>query len=338
MTQQDVEVEVEDLRGAFVDATVTAIEDEHVSVALPGEALGIIPRGDLVRLSQDDLGVAVGDSFSVYVEQHSGDRYLVSKDKADRMAQLTRLGPISKSGELIEGVVVGVTDGGFVVDVGVRAFCPSSQFSLRPVRDADELMGQTFSFKITRYQKARQNVVLSRRALLEKERDSALKHLKVGALVEGRVVRFADFGAFVDIGGIDGLLHIGDMSWGRINNPSEVVQIGDELTLKVLKFDKKTRRISLGLRQCQDDPWLTVPQRFASGTRVRGPVVSKTDFGCFIEIEPGVEGLVHTSGPMVTDTAQRALAKTDIGDELEATVLDLDPSQKRMSLALFEAA
>lgn len=338
MTQQDVEAEVEDLRGAFVDATVTGINDEHVAVQLPGDVQGIIPRTDLARRATDDVNVSVGDSFSVYVEQHSGERYLVSKDKADRMAQLDRLGAMSKAGELVEGEVVGATKDGLVVDVGVRAFCPNAQFALRPLRNPDEVLGQTFTFKISRFQKARQNVVLSRRAMLEKDRDRAIKQLKVGALVQGRVARFTDFGAFVDIGGVDGLLHIGDMSWGRINKPSEAVELGQTLTLKVLKFDKKTRRISLGLRQCQDDPWLTVSERYPSGTRVRGPVVSKTDFGCFIEIEGGVEGLVHISGPMVTDTAQKILSKTDVGDELEATVLDLDASHKRMSLALYEPA
>lgn len=334
----ELEVQVEDLRGEFVDAIVTSINDEHVTVSLRSEAQGMIPRADLVRIGSAELGVNVGDSFSVYVEQPMGEHYLVSKDKADRMAQFDRLGALKRAGELVEGEVVGIADGGFVIDVGVRAFCPGSQFALRPVRNPDQLLGQTFTFKIARFEKNRQNVVLSRRALLEKERDTAVGRIKVGALVQGKVVRFTDFGAFVDIGGVDGLLHIGDMSWGRINKPSEIVELGEELTLKVLKFDKKNQRISLGLRQCNDDPWLTVAETYPAGTRVNGPIVSKTDFGCFIDIGRGIEGLVHVTGPMVTDTAQKVLNKADIGDELEATVLDLDISQKRMSLALHEEA
>lgn len=332
----EVEAELEDLRGAFVPATVTQIEEAHVAVSLPGDAEGIIPRADIVGPGQTELDLEVGQSLTVYVEQESGARYLVSKDKADRMAALDRVGELKEKGELVEGEVVSASNSGFVVDIGVRAFCPGSQFALRPVQNPDEVLGQTFSFKIARFQKARQNVVLSRRALLEKERDQALRRLKVGTLVEGTVRRFTDYGAFVDIGGLDGLLHVSDMSWGRINKPSEVVAIGDRLTLKVLRFDKKNRRVSLGLRQCQDDPWLTVPDKYEVGKVVTGLVVSKTDFGAFIEMEPGVEGLVHSTGPIVTDTAKKVLDKTDVGDELSAKVVDVDAHQKRMSLALVE--
>lgn len=333
----EVEAEFEDLRGAFVSATVTRIEDEHVAVSLPGEREGLIPRADLAW-TEDGPGLSVGEALSVYVEQDSGDRYLVSKDKADRMAALDRIGKLHKAGELVEGEVVGASESGYVIDVGVRAFCPGSQFALRPVKNPEEVLGQTFSFKISRYQKNRQNVVLSRRALLEKERDHAMSRLKVGALVEGTVRRFADFGAFVDIGGLDGLLHISDMSWGRVSKPSQIVAIGDKLTLKVLRFDKKNRRVSLGLRQCQDDPWLAVPDKYGEGTPVKGLVVSKTDYGAFIEIEPGVEGLVLATGPMVTDEAKKRIDKIEIGDDCEAKVLDVDQGQKRMSLVLIEPA
>ncbi|MCA9549671.1 MAG: S1 RNA-binding domain-containing protein [Myxococcales bacterium] len=331
----ELEPAVDDLRGTFVPATVTGLTDMHVSVSLPGGVEGLIPRSDFGRVEGEPA--AVGDAFEVYVEQESGERYLVSRDKALRMAGLNALEKLHADDAVIEGEVVSATQGGFAVDIGVRAFCPASQISLRPVRDPDELLGQTFRFKIIRFQKARQNIVLSRRALLEREQDKTFGRLKVGALVEGTVRRFAEFGAFVDIGGVEGLLHVGDMSWGRVSKPGEVVSIGQELTLKVLRFDKKAKRISLGLRQCQDDPWLGVPAKYTEGTRVKGLVVSKTDFGCFIEVEPGVEGLVHSTGPMVTATAKKVLDKTDIGDELEARVLDVDQGQKRMSLALFEA-
>ena len=334
----ELDPQVGDLRGTFVPATVTGLTDQHVAVSLPGGAEGLIPRADFGRAEAADPRLAVGDALDVYVEQESGDRYLVSQDKAQRIKRLDELERLHAEDATVEGEVVSVTEGGFAVDVGVRAFCPSSQLSLRPIRDPDALLGQTFRFKIIRMQKARQNIVLSRRALLETEQDQALSRLKVGAIVEGTVRRFSDFGAFVDLGGVEGLLHIGDMSWGRISKPSEAVAIGQQLTLKVLRLDNKAKRISLGLRQCQDDPWVTVPQRYPAGTAVKGLVVSKTDFGCFIEVEPGVEGLVHSTGPMVTSTAKRALDKVDIGEELAATVLDLDQSQKRMSLALLEAA
>jgi small subunit ribosomal protein S1 len=322
----------EDLRGTFVSATVTGLTDQHVAVSLPGGAEGLIPRADLGRGAEP----SVGEALQVYVEQESGERYLVSRDKAQRAAVLDALEKLHAEGAVVEGEVVSATQGGFAVDIGVRAFCPSSQVSLRPVRDADELLGQSFRFKIIRFQKGRQNIVLSRRALLENDQDKVFARLKVGALLEGVVRRFADFGAFVDIGGVEGLLHVGDMSWGRISKPSEAVELGQHLTLKVLRFDKKSKRISLGLRQCQDDPWVTVPTKYTEGTPVKGLVVSKTDFGCFIEVEPGVEGLVHATGPMVTASAKCILDKTDIGDELQATVLDVDQGQKRMSLALLE--
>lgn len=333
MTEQ-VEAEIEDLRGAFVAATVTDVAPDHVKVRLEGDAIGTIPAADFGRGGPD---VAVGDAFSVYVEQPSREGYLVSKDKAERMAALDRIGAAYEAKEIIEGVVVAASGSGYTVDVGVRAFCPGSQFSLRPIRDPEEVLGQTFRFKVSKFQHSRQNVVLSRRRLLEKERDKLFGRLKVGALVDGTVRRFADFGAFVDIGGIDGLLHVDDLSWGRVRKPSDVVSIGDELTLKVLKFDKKSRKVSLGLRQCQDDPWLEVADKYPIGTAVQGQVVAKTDYGCFIEVAPGVEGLVHITGPAVTDTAKKQLEKTDIGDELKAQVIAVDAHAKRMSLALDEA-
>jgi small subunit ribosomal protein S1 len=198
------------------------------------------------------------------------------------------------------------------------------------------VLGHQFQFKIIRFNESRHNIVVSRRVLLEAEREAILDRIQVGAIVEGRVKSLVDYGAFVDVGGIDGLLHNSDISWGRVKHPSEVLSVGDPVTVKVLKFDKKKRKLSLGLRQIQEDPWLTAGDRYPLGSEVVGPVISKTDYGVFIEIEPGVEGLVHSTGPLVPDAAKEALRKAELGERIKATVLDMDLPKKRISLGLVQ--
>ena len=237
----------------------------------------------------------------------------------------------------MSGEVVSAIEGGFDVEVmGIRAFLPASQVGLRPVRNPFEVLGHTFNFKVIRFNKSRYNVVLSRKVLLGEERKQTFKRLREGAIVDGVVRSVVDFGAFVDLGAVEGLLHVTDMSYGRLGHPSKVVDVGDKLTVKVLKIDKKARRISLGLKQLEDDPWVDASGRYPKGTEVKGLVVSKTDFGCFIEVEPGLEGLVISKGPMVSDRARAKLRRTDIGDEIEAVVLDLDRAGRRFSLRLKE--
>ncbi|MEO1235041.1 MAG: S1 RNA-binding domain-containing protein, partial [Myxococcota bacterium] len=240
-----------------------------------------------------------------------------------------------RAGELVEGEVAGTTDGGFTVDVGVRAFLPASQVGMRPVRRPDDILGQRLTFKIIRFDRNRQNVVLSRRVLLEAERDARLGRLRVGAVIDGTVRSFTEYGAFVDIGGgIDGLLHIEEMGWTRIRRPQEAVKLGEEVKCKVIGLDKGKKRISLSLRQLQDDPWLTIQQTHPVGSKVTGLVVSKTDFGAFLDLLPGLEGLVLSSGALVDPGDAAALRKVDIGDELEAKVVDVDVEGRRLSLVL----
>lgn len=323
--------------GRVLEASVKELGENHVVVNLPGIGEGLVPRRELIPRGSDTVTVGVGDALSVYVEhQAEAGRYFVSKDMADRLAQLEQIERAYESGQTVQGEVVGEMPGGYAVDIGVKAFLPASQVALRAPKDPEEVLGQTLDFKIIRYDRARTNVVLSRRALLEAERDKTLDRLRIGSIVEGTVVRLADFGAFVDLGPVEGLLHISDISWGKITHPSEVVKVGQALTLKVLRFDKKAQKLSLGLRQIEDDPWVQAKTKYPPGTKVRGMVVSKTDFGCFIEIEQGLEGLVHATGPLVSDSAKERLRKTDIGEELSALVLDLDLTARRLSLAVLE--
>lgn len=323
------------LDGALLMATVLPPgegEGEAVRVSLPSEpaAEGIVAQGDLTERP------APGAQLEVYVEQLSSESppvYLVSAEKAARLAMYRPVEAAFKAGEVVEGELVSTTEGGYVVDLmGIAAFCPASQVGLRPPRSPQELYGRKLSFKIIRFNRERHNVVLSRRVLLEAERERTMKKLKEGAILDGRVRSLTDFGAFVDLGGVEGLLHISDMSWGRVGHPSKLVSVGDKLVVKVLKLENKGRRISLGLKQLEDDPWLTAAERYPAGSKVQGMVVSRTDFGCFLEVEPGVDGLIHASGPMVSAQAQRAIAKIQIGDELEAEVYDIDRSARRMSL------
>lgn len=323
--------------GRVLEASVKELSENHVVVNLPGVGEGLVPRRELMPRGSDTVTVGVGDAISVYVEhQAEPGRYLVSKDMADRLALLERIERAYESNQTLQGDVVGEMPGGYAVDIGIKAFLPASQVALRAPKDPEEVLGQTLDFKIIRYDRARTNVVLSRRALLEAERDKTLDRLRIGSIVEGTVVRLADFGAFVDLGPVEGLLHISDISWGKITHPSEAVKVGQALTLKVLRFDKKAQKLSLGLRQIEDDPWVQAKTKYPPGTKVRGMVVSKTDFGCFIEIEQGLEGLVHATGPLVSDSAKERLRKTDIGDELSAVVLDLDLTSRRLSLAVEE--
>jgi small subunit ribosomal protein S1 len=240
--------------------------------------------------------------------------------------------------ELVEGTIVGRVKGGLSVDIGVKAFLPGSQVDLRPIRNLDKLIGEKFKFKVIKFNKKRGNIVLSRRVLLEKERETlkkdTLMKLKEGAILTGIVKNLTDYGAFIDLGGIDGLLHITDMSWGRVGHPSEMLNVGDELRVIVLKFDPATERVSLGLKQIQEDPWAHAAEKFPPGTRIGGKVVSLTDYGAFIEMEPGVEGLVHISEMSWTKRVKHPSKVMAIGDQVNAVVLDVDAKAKRISLGM----
>lgn len=327
--------------GLRLDAEVVAVHEEVVLVRLAGGQEAGVPLGDFRRSRSDVPVIEVGERFEVLVEHRSQDgrRWIASRDKAMRLGAFEAVHRAFQAGEKVEGEIVGTVEGGFSVDIGIRAFLPGSQVAMRPIRHPEEVLGQRFSFRILRFDRGRQNVVLSRRALLETERDAKLARLKVGALVSGTVRSLTDYGAFVDIGGgVEGLLHIGEMSWSALRRPEEAVHVGEVLTVKVIELDREKRRIALSLRQLQDDPWLTVKERYPEGQRVQGWVVSKTDFGCFLELEPGLEGLVHSTGTLVAPTDAAVIRKADIGDELEAQVVDIDVEAKRLSLVLVHGA
>ncbi|MGC8810119.1 MAG: 30S ribosomal protein S1, partial [bacterium] len=240
--------------------------------------------------------------------------------------------------QVIEGKVVSRVKGGLNVDIGLMAFLPGSQVDIRPIRNLEKLIGSTFKFKIIKLNRRRGNVVLSRRILLEKERElkrqKTLENLEEGKIVEGVVKNITDYGAFIDLGGIDGLLHITDMSWGRINHPTEVLSVGAKIKVKVLQFDRENQRVSLGLKQTMPDPWESVPQKFPVGAKVKGKVTSLTDYGAFIQLQDGVEGLVHVSEMSWTKKIKHPAKILSIGDEVEVMVLGIDQEQKRISLGL----
>ncbi len=325
------------LEGLFLPAEVRSVSEEYAVVQLKdSELLGWVPLSDFKVAKDDEPQVKVGDSFEVHVEQlaQDGSHYIVSRDKAVRLTAFNGVWAAFKAEEPVEGEVVGIVDGGFSVDIGVRAFLPASQIAMRQVRNPEEVLGQRFQFKIVRFERGRQNIVLSRRILMEAERDKRLEHLKEGAMTEGTVRSIADYGVFVDLGGADGLVHIKDLSWSPVSHPSEVVQVGDKIRVKVLKLDKNAKRISLGVRQLEDDPWASFEKDFPSGTQVSGPVVSKTDYGVFVEFKRGIEGLVHSTGPLVQPGDKERLRKVDIGDEVKAKIVDVDIESKRISMTL----
>jgi small subunit ribosomal protein S1 len=265
-------------------------------------------------------------------------RIVLSKEKADRLKIWDEISRAYEADEPVEGVVISRVKGGLSVDIGVKAFLPGSQVDLRPVRNLESVLNQRLQFKIIKFNKRRGNIVLSRRALLEKERkkmrEATLGTLRVGDIVDGVIKNITDYGAFIDLGGIDGLLHVTDMSWGRVNHPSELFQVGDEIKVKVLKFDPETERVSLGLKQIQPDPWIDAAMRHPIGVRIRGKVVSLTDYGAFVEIEPGIEGLIHVSEMSWTKRVKHPSKVVSIGDEVEAVVLDADEGARKISLGM----
>jgi len=265
-------------------------------------------------------------------------RIVLSKEKADRLKIWDEISRAYEADEPVEGVVISRVKGGLSVDIGVKAFLPGSQVDLRPVRNLESVVNQRLQFKIIKFNKRRGNIVLSRRALLEKERkrmrEATLGTLRVGDIVDGVIKNITDYGAFIDLGGIDGLLHVTDMSWGRVNHPSELFQVGDEIKVKVLKFDPETERVSLGLKQIQPDPWIDAAMRHPIGVRVKGKVVSLTDYGAFVEIEPGIEGLIHVSEMSWTKRIKHPSKVVAVGDEVEAVVLDADEGARKISLGM----
>jgi small subunit ribosomal protein S1 len=323
------------LRGIVVDIT-----PDHVTVDVGYKSEGQIPMQEFLKRDKK-LDVKIGDRIDVLLEKKESEEGLLtlSKEKADKIKVWKDISRSCREGEVIEGEIVGKVKGGLSVDIGrIQAFLPGSQIDLKPVRNLDALVGQRLRFKVIKFNRKRNNIVLSRRVLLDEERrqlrEETLKVLKEGDVVEGVVKNLTDYGAFIDLGGMDGLLHITDISWGRIGHPSEKLSIGDRIKVKVLHFDREKEKVSLGLKQAIPDPWETVPRRYPVGSRLKGKVINVTDYGVFIELEDGVEGLVHISELTWNKKMKHPSKVARIGDTVEVMVLDCDPAKRRISLGM----
>jgi len=325
--------------GEVVRGTVLGIDGENVHVDVGFKSEGLIPLWELM----DDNGkvlVKPGDILDVLIEEveDADGRIALSKEKADRLKIWDEISRAYEADESVEGHVVSRVKGGLSVDIGVKAFLPGSQVDLRPVRNLESLIGERLAFKVIKFNKRRGNIVLSRRALLEKERarqrTETLTTLEVGQIVDGVIKNLTDYGAFIDLGGIDGLLHVTDMSWGRVNHPGEIFQVGDQIKVKVLKFDPESERVSLGLKQIQPDPWVDAAHKYPIGKRVHGKVVSLADYGAFLELEAGIEGLVHVSEMSWTKRVKHPSKVVTAGDMVEAIVLDIDEVSRKISLGM----
>ncbi|GGC88359.1 30S ribosomal protein S1 [Halopseudomonas salina] len=326
--------------GSIITGIIVDIDSDWVTVHAGLKSEGVIPREQFLN-DQGELTIKVGDEVHVAleaVEDGFGETKL-SREKAKRAESWKVLEAAFAAEEIVKGVINGKVKGGFTVDVNtIRAFLPGSLVDVRPVRDTTHLEGKELEFKVIKLDQKRNNVVVSRRAVLEAEnsaeREALLETLQEGQVVKGIVKNLTDYGAFVDLGGVDGLLHITDMAWKRIKHPSEIVNVGDEIDVKVLKFDRERNRVSLGLKQLGEDPWVAITGRYPEGTRVTAKVTNLTDYGCFAELEEGVEGLVHVSEMDWTNKNIHPSKVVQVGDEVEVMVLDIDEDRRRISLGI----
>lgn len=325
--------------GELAEGTVLSIDDDNVLIDIGFKSEGLVAAWEFMN-EAGVMMVKVGDAVDVLVESVENDdgRIVLSKEKAERLKIWDEISNAYENDQSVEGTIIARVKGGLSVDIGVKAFLPGSQVDLRPVRNLEGLMGQRAEFKIIKFNKRRGNIVLSRRALLETERrkmrDDTLATLTAGQIVDGVIKNLTDYGAFIDLGGIDGLLHITDMSWGRISHPSELFRIGDEIKVKVLKFDAETERVSLGLKQIQPDPWVDAALRYPMGKRLSGAVVSLTEYGAFVELEAGIEGLVHVSEMSWTKRVKHPSKVVSVGDTVESVVLAVDETNRKISLGM----
>jgi small subunit ribosomal protein S1 len=338
-----VEMYEESLRtlqeGELVKGEIVKVDKEFVLVDIGYKSEGQIPIHEFID-SEGNLTAQVGEKVDVLLEKREGDDGLItlSMDKAAKIKIWDDIKNIYEKDDTIAGKIVSRIKGGMTVDIGLPAFLPGSQIDLKPVRDFDALIGTTHEFKILKYNRRRGNIVLSRRVILEGQRtalrEKTLDLLESDSVLEGAVKNITDYGLFIDLGGIDGLLHITDMSWGRVGHPSEYYRIGDKITVKVLHFDRAKERVSLGLKQLKPDPWTQAEEKYPVGTRIEGKVVSLADYGAFVEVEEGIEGLIHVSEMSWTRKIRRPSQVVKVGDMVEAVVLNIDPTNKRISLGL----
>ena len=330
--------------GEVVTGVITAVDKDLVLVDIGYKAEGQI-RINEFRAEDGSITAKVGQKIEVMVEywdDSEDERVILSKEKAANIKVWDNIKKCHDEDGAIQGTITSRVKGGFSVDIGVLAFLPGSQADLRPIRNLDDMVGKTFDFKILKYNRKRSNIVLSRRVLLEKERESkrsaTLSSIHEGKVLQGIVKNITEYGVFVDLGGVDGLLHITDMSWGRVKHPSDLFKIGDQINVKVLNLDLEKERVSLGMKQLAADPWTLAVQKYPVGSRVTGRVVSLTDYGAFVELQEGIEGLIHVSEMSWTRKVRHPSKVVSVGEEVSAVVLDIKPDARRISLGMKQVA
>lgn len=328
--------------GEVVNGRIISVDKDHVLVDIGYKSEGQI-RIHEFKDENGEIQAEVGDNVEVMVEWWDDENEVVvlSKEKAEKVKVWEEIKETYDNDGTITGIITSRVKGGFSVDIGVQAFLPGSQADLRPIRNLDEMVGQTFEFKVLKYNRKRSNIVLSRRVILEAEREAkrsaTLSSIHEGKVVDGVVKNITEYGVFVDLGGVDGLLHITDISWGRVKHPSDLFAIGDEIQVKILNLDLEKERVSLGMKQLTPDPWTTAAEKYPVGSRVTGRVVSLTDYGAFVELEEGIEGLIHVSEMSWTRKIRHPSKVVAVGDEVEAVVLDIKPDARRISLGMKQA-
>jgi small subunit ribosomal protein S1 len=329
--------------GEVVTGVITSIDKDLVLVDIGYKSEGQI-RVNEFRAEDGSITAKIGDTIEVMVEwwDDEDERVILSKDKAANVKVWENIKKCHDDDGTITGTISSRVKGGFSVDIGVLAFLPGSQADLRPIRNLDEMVGKTFDFKILKYNRKRSNIVLSRRVLLEKERESkrsaTLSSIHEGKVLQGTVKNITEYGVFVDLGGVDGLLHITDISWGRVKHPSDMFRMGDQINVKVLNLDLEKERVSLGMKQLTPDPWSTAVQKYPIGSKVTGRVVSLTDYGAFVELQEGIEGLIHVSEMSWTRKVRHPSKVVSVGESVETVVLDIKPDARRISLGMKQAA
>ena len=325
--------------GDVVKGTIIDVHEDFVLVDINYKSEGLIPKSEF-RIVEEQNQIEKGAEVEVYIDRIENENGMVvlSKDKADMLRAWNDISQAAENEEVIEGTVIAKVKGGLSVDIGVKAFLPGSQIDLRPVRNMDIYVGKSLQFKVIKFNKRRGNIVLSRRVLLEEERESlrsqTLDTMKEGSIVKGIVKNITDYGAFIDLGGMDGLLHITDMSWGRVKHPSELIKVGDEVEVKVLKFDNSKERVSLGLKQLTEDPWTRISANYPPGRKLSGKVISLTDYGAFVELGEGVEGLIHVSEMSWTKRVKHPSQVVTVGDEVQVIVLEIGVENRHISLGM----
>ncbi len=328
--------------GEVVSGRITSVDRDHVLVDIGYKSEGQI-RINEFKNDDGNIDASVGDVIEVMVEWWDEDeeRVVLSKEKAANVKVWEAIKTAYDDDAPVKGVITNRVKGGFSVDIGVPAFLPGSQADLRPIRNLDEMVNKSFEFKILKYNRKRSNIVLSRRAILEQEleakRSATLASIYEGKVVEGAVKNITEYGVFVDLGGVDGLLHITDISWGRVKHPSEIFSIGDMITVKILNLDLERERVSLGMKQLTEDPWTSAAEKYPVGSRVTGKVVSLTDYGAFVELEEGIEGLIHVSEMSWTRKIRHPSKVVSVGEAVDAVVLDIKPESRRISLGMKQA-